>query len=68
MRGDELLAPKLDGASCEWCREPAIGSFPIFHKIRGKKVGKVQTGMHCFYCARHRAQAARLTGRLEEET
>ena len=62
IEGDLLRAPKVGQVPCEWCGEPSTGSVPIYHKIRRKKDQLVATGMHVYFCPRHRGAAERMTG------
>lgn len=51
--GTEVSTEGLEGLECEWCREPVELKIPVLRNIKGKKVGKIATGMHVYVCGKH---------------
>jgi len=61
IQGDQLNPPQLDGISCEWCREPAVGSLPILCRVPGKRGARTPSGMRVYFCANCKEKAKRFT-------
>jgi hypothetical protein len=51
--GSDVITEGLEGFTCEWCGDPADLKIPKLKKIKGKKVGKIATGMHILACNNH---------------
>jgi hypothetical protein len=51
--GSDVITEGLEGLTCEWCGDPADLKIPKLKKIKGKKVGKIATGMSIIACKKH---------------
>lgn len=53
------MAPSTEGATCDWCSEPAVFMFEILKKIKGGWIG---SQMYVYSCGEHRETAFRAYG------
>jgi hypothetical protein len=59
--GESLRPPDPSQNTCDWCTAPAVGSRPLLARVKGKRNGRVQTGMHVYFCSRHQHTAEEAT-------